>query len=154
MRLGRCYVGLVKLDRCAGVRSRSVAALALQTTLGTVTGVDRVRIILGFEFLLDVRLLFRVGNNHCIRRGFRGLESIRDGERDVLPIVTNDIVFERRPSLDADACKTRPQGRTKDFSDILTMKNRTYAGHLLRYRGVERGNFAAGDRRLDRNGIQ
>src|SRR6476620_7171982 len=69
-------------------------------------------------------------------------------------LVTNDIVFEGRPSLDADAGKTRPQGRTEDFPDILAMKNRAHAGHLFRCRGMELYDSAVGDRRPDRDGVK
>src|SRR6187200_3190518 len=106
MRFSRGDVGLIELDRCAGERSRSVTSFALQATLRTVTGHDRGRILVGFEMLFNVRFFFRVFNSDRIRCGFGALERVRHRKRDVLAIVTNDIVFEGWPSLDADASKT------------------------------------------------
>ena len=49
MRLGRRHVSLIELHRCAGEGAARVTALALQTTLRTVTGDDLVGIILGVQ---------------------------------------------------------------------------------------------------------
>ena len=54
---------------------------------------------------IDVRFLFRVGDANRVRRGFGALESVRHRERDVLAVVANDIVLERRPPFDADAVR-------------------------------------------------
>ena len=154
VRLGRRDVGLVELDRRAGESLVGVAALALQRLRGPNVVDHFVGLVVRLEVGVDVRLLLRVGRADGIGGGFGALERVRDGERDVLAVVANDVVFERRPALVDDAFESRPQGRAEDLSDVLAMKDRAHAGHLLGRRRVELDHPAVGDRRLDRHGIE
>src|SRR6476661_6455120 len=153
MRFGRCDVSLVELDPCAGKGPGRIAALALQALHRPVGGHDRVRIIIGGELVFDVRFLFRVGNDNRVRRSFGALESVRHRERDVLTVVANDIVLERRPPFDADAVDALPESRTENLPYVLTMQNRAHAEYLLRCGTVDLSDLSNGNRGLDRNGI-
>jgi hypothetical protein len=147
-------VGLVELHRCTGKRRGCIPAFTLHAHLGPVTRSDDLRIFVGCELEFDVRFLFRVANDNRVRRGFGALESVRDGERDVLTIITNDIVFERRPPFYADAFVALPSARTENFTDVFAMEDRAHAGHLFCRGRVEFGDSAIGDCGLDRHGIQ
>ena len=94
-------------------------------------GVNDFGIVVGFEVGLDVRLLLVIGDANRVGGGFGGLESVRHGERDVLAVVANDIVLERRAPLYTDAFEPFPLDRAEDLSDVLAMKNRPHAGHLF-----------------------
>src|SRR2546430_176001 len=102
-RLERHFAAKDQLDRCAGKGRRRIAALTLHALLRPVTRFDDLQIIVGCELEVDVRLLFRIGDDDSIRRGFGALESVRDGERDVLAVVANDIVLEGRTPFYANA---------------------------------------------------
>ena len=115
---------------------------------------NHVGIVVRFEVGLDVRLLLGVRHANRIGGGLGSLERVRHGERDVLAVVANDIVLERRAPLFADAFDPLSQDRAEDLADVLAMKNRAHAGHLLGRGGVELDDAAIGDRRLDRHGIQ
>ena len=102
MRLGRCHVGLVELNRCACKSGVGVAALAFQPVLGAIGSFNHFRVIVGFEIVFDVRLVLGVRYMDRVRGGLGGLESVRHSKRNVLPIITNDVVFERRAPLYTD----------------------------------------------------
>src|SRR6202043_3453905 len=104
-------VSLIELYRRAGKGSGRIAALALQALLRPVAGHHLVGIIIGGELVFDVRFLFRVANDNRVRRSFGALESVRHREHDVLAVVANDIIFERRPPFDADAVHAFPESR-------------------------------------------
>src|SRR5205823_9446815 len=129
--------GLVELDWRAGERALGITALALQPRAHGERGGNHFRLVVLFEFGFDVRLLFGVRDANRIGSGFGGLEGVRHSERDVLAVVANDIVFERRAALVADAFESRSLYRAEDLSDVLAMKNRSHAGHFLGRRGVE-----------------
>src|SRR2546423_1832814 len=153
VRLGWRNIGLIELHRCTGKGRRSIAALTLQALLRPVTRFDDLRIIVGCELGVDVRLLFRIGDDDGIRRGFGALESVRDGERDVLAVVANDIILKGWSPFYANTFIPLPSARTENFADVFTMKNRTHARHLFCRGRVELGNSTVGDRGLDRHGI-
>src|SRR6476469_8865844 len=111
MRLGRRDVSLVELDRRAGKGSGRTAAFALQALRRPVAGHDRVRIVVGGELVFDVWLLFRVTTDKRVLRSFGAHESGRHRERDVLAVVANTIVLERRPPCEADAAHALPGSR-------------------------------------------
>ena len=154
MRLGGRNVGLVELDRRARECGLGVAALALQTLLRTVGRRNLCRIVFGFEIGFDVRLVVGITNAHCVGGGFGSLESVRHRERNVLTIITNNIVLKRRAPLDTDAFESLPRGGAEDLSNVRAMKNSSHAGNLFRGSRVEILDFAAGNCRLDRHGIQ
>ena len=107
-----------------------------------------------FEVGLDVRLLLVVRHANRIGGSLGSLERVRHSERDVLAVVANDIVLERRAPLFADAFHPLSQGRAQHLANVLAMKDRAHTGHLLGRARIEFDNPAVGDRRLDRNGIQ
>ena len=104
--------------------------------------------------MFDVRLVLVVGHADRIGRAFGRFKSVGHGERDVLAIVTNHIVIERRAPLYANAVHPLSHDRAEDLSDVRAMKNSAHARHLFRRACVQFGDFAAGDRCLDRNGVQ
>src|SRR5262249_42521568 len=73
---------------------------------------------------------------------------------DVLAVIANDVVLERRTALLTDAFEPRLLDGAEDFSDVLTMKHRTHAGHFLGGARVESEHPAVGNGRLDGHGIQ
>src|SRR4029450_11650491 len=91
---------------------------------------------------------------HRVRSGFGGLESLRHGERDVLAIITNNIVLERRAPLYTDAFHSLSHDRAEDLSDVRAMKNSSHAWHFFGFGRIELLDFTVGDRRLDGNRIQ
>jgi len=64
---------------------------------------------------LNIRFFFRVCRSNCISRSLRGFESVSDDESDVLAVVTNFIVFERGPALQANALEARRRSGSKDL---------------------------------------
>ena len=117
-------------------------------------GDNHVGLVVRFEVSLDVRLLLGVRDANRIGGGLGSLERVRHSERNVLAVVANNIILERRAPLFADAFESRPRDRAEDLADVLAMKNRAHAGHLLGRGRVEFDHSAVGDRRLDRHGIQ
>ena len=103
MRLCRRDISLVDLDRGAGESGIGVAALTFQPLLRAERAGNYVGILVRFEVVFDVRLIFGVGDTDRISRGFGHLEGVRHGEGNVLAVVTNDIVIERRAPLFTDA---------------------------------------------------
>ena len=79
----------------------------------------------------------RTSSRTAVGGRFGSLERGRHSKRDVLAVVTNDIVFKRRPPLFADAFHSLLQDRAGDLADVLAMKDRAHAGHLLGRRRVE-----------------
>src|SRR5947208_6513028 len=148
VRLGWRDIGLIELHRCTGKGRRSIAALALHALLRPVTGSDDRRIIVGCELEFDVGLVFRVANDNRVRGGFGALESVSDGERDVLTIVANDIVLEGRTPFYANAFIPLPGARTENFSVVFPLKIRTPASRLFAGRGSDLGVLAVRDRAL------
>ena len=96
---GRRDVGFVELDGRGIERRFGVAALALQPLVRAEGGVDRFGFVVGFELHVDVGLFGLVADLHGIGGGFGGFESFGDGERHVLAVVADDIVFERRAAF-------------------------------------------------------
>ena len=108
MRLCRRDISLVDLNRGAGESGIGVAALTFQPLLRAERAGDHVGIVVRFEIEFDIRLVLGVGDADHISRGFCILERVRHGERDVLAVVANDIVIERRASLFTDAFHSLP----------------------------------------------
>jgi len=154
VRLGRRDIGLVELHRRPGERGVGVAALALQALAHGERGGNHVGLVVGFEIGVDVRLLLRVCDTNRVGRGLGGLERVRHRERDVLAVVPNHIVLERRATLVDDAGESRPLDRAEDLPDVLAMKDGPHPGHLLGRGRVELDHAAIGDGRPYRNGIE
>src|SRR5690349_20669900 len=108
-------VSIVELHRRAGERRVRIAALTIQALAWSKRRHDFVRFVVRFEMRCDVRLLARVGCTNRIRSRFRGLKRLRDSECDVLTVVTNNIIFERRPAHLANDRKSWPGNRPKDL---------------------------------------
>ena len=153
--LGRRDVGLVELDRRAG---RTRASASPRWLCRRSRGPNVVTTTSGSSsasrLVVDVRLLLGVRHPDRVRRGLGGLERVRHRERDVLAVVADDVVLERRAALVGDAGESRPRHGAEDLPDVLAMKDRSHAGHLLGRRRVELDHAAIGDRRPHRNRIQ
>ncbi len=152
--LGRHDVGLVELDRRARERLLDVSALALQALGRGEGGGHLVGLVVGHEIGGDVGLLLVVSGAHRVGRGLGALERVRHRERDVLAVVANVIVRERRATLVDDAFEAGSEGRAEDFPDVSAMQHGAHAGHLLGRCGVELRDAAVGDRGFDRDGVQ
>src|SRR5258707_3661062 len=113
--------------------------------LRAVAGGDYFGIIVGFEIIFDVRLVLGVGDTDRVRRSFGLLESVRHGERDVLAIITDDIVLERRAPLNTNAFHPPSQDRAEDLSDIFAMQNSSHPRHFFGPGAVEVPHVSAGD---------
>src|SRR5438067_1176216 len=111
MRLARRDIGLVELDRRICESGLDIAALTLQSLLRAERGGNHVSVLVRFKMSLDIRLVLGVCDTNRIGSGFGGLECVRYGERDILPVIANDIVLKRRTALFTDAFKSGPQGR-------------------------------------------
>src|SRR6185369_1736156 len=151
---GRRAVSLIELDGRTGKRGVSITTLALQSRHWSIAGKDDVRIVAGFEVRLDIVFFFCVGRTNCVGSSLGGFESVSHDESDVLAVVSDLVVFERRPALETDAIETRRRSGTKDLADIRAMKNFTYARHLLSRCDIERDQFAIRDRRLHWNAVE
>src|SRR5258707_13770921 len=114
VRLGRRDVGLVELDRRACESTLGVSALAVQALARPKSRNHLVRIVIRFEVGLDVRLLLRVRRANRIGGSLGGLESVCHSERDVLAVIANHIVLERRAPLFANSFESLSQRRAKD----------------------------------------
>ena len=154
VRLGWHDIGLVELDRRARKRLLDVSALALEALGRGEGGGHDVGLVVGHEIGGDVGLLLVVGGAHRVGRGLGALERVRHRERDVLAVVANVVVGERRATLVDDAFEAGPEGRAEDLPDVSAMEHRPHAGHLLGGGGVELRDAAVGDRRFDRHGVQ
>src|SRR6266436_7811692 len=137
MRFGRRDVGFVELDWRTGERGGGIAPVALQSRHWSVAGKDYVRIVGSFEVRLNIRFLFGVSRMNCIGGSLRSLKGIGDGESDVLTVVSDNVILEWGPALQADAIEARRRSGTKDPANVRAMKNRPYAGHLFRRRSIE-----------------
>ncbi len=154
MRLGRRDIGLLELDGGARESAFGISALALYPLDRTELGHHYRRLVVGLEPGVDVRLLLFVADPNRVGRGLGVLERVGNSQGDVLAVVANDIVLERRATLVGDAFESRSKGRTENSSDVLAMKDRAHARHLLGRGGVELAQSAVSDRRFDRHRIQ
>jgi len=66
-------------------------------------GGNHLGLVVRFEVGIDVRCLLGVRYANRIGSGFGRLERVRHRERDVLAVVANDIVLERRATFVHDA---------------------------------------------------
>ena len=118
VRFGRRDVGLIDLHRRARERAVGVAALALQPRRRRERRRDDIRLVVGFQFGIDVVRLRRIRHLHRIGGGLGLLERVGDGERDVLAVIANDVVLERRAALVHDPFEAGPLHRARDLSDV------------------------------------
>src|SRR5439155_12898267 len=86
--------------------------------------------------------------------GFSGFKGIRHSQSDILAVVADNVIFEGRASLVADAFESLALNRPEDLSDVLPMKDCSYARHFPGRSRVESGYFAFGDRCFDRHGVE
>ena len=154
MRLGGRDIGLVELDWRARKSALGIASLALQARSRSHCGGDDVRLVVGLQIGIDVRLLFGVGDANSVGGGFGCFEGVRHSQRDVLTVVADDVIFKWGTPLVGDTFESLSLNRAEDFADVLAMKDRSHAGHFLRCNDVEFGYFAVGDRCLDRHAIE
>src|SRR5262245_5093345 len=102
----------------------------------------------------DVRLFRGIRRANRIGGGSGSFEGVGHGQRDILAVIPNDVVFERWTSLFTDALKIWLRRRAGDLADVLAMKDRPHAGHLLGLGGIELDEPATRDGRSDRHGIK
>jgi hypothetical protein len=126
----------------------------LQAVVHAERARNHVGLVVRFQLDSDVRLLLGVRYADGGGGGCGGFERVRHRKRDVLAVIANDVVFERRATLVDDAFEPGSRDRTKDLADILAMKHRSHAGHFLGRVDVELDHTAIGDRRLNRHRIQ
>src|ERR1041385_1904256 len=144
-------VSVIELDWSICEGRVGIATLTIQAFARSKRGHDFVRLVVRDKMRVDIRLFNRVSCTNCIGSGFGSLKRFGYSECNVLAVVTNYIVFERRPSLFADTRESRPRNRPKDLADISAMKNGMHAGHLLSRRHIELSDPSIGDSRPDRN---
>src|ERR1700752_20510 len=154
VRFGWCDVSFVELDGRTGERGCGVAPVALESLHWSISSKDDVGIVARFEAVIPIGFFFGVRRTYSIGHRLGYLESIADSECDVLAVVSDHIIFEGGPALQADALKARRRSGTKDFADVPAMKDGTCARHLLRCRSIQREQFAIRDRGFHRHGIQ
>ena len=84
-----------------------------------------VRLVIRFEIGINVMLVSGVGDANRIGSGFGRLERVRHGKRDVLAVVANDIILERRATLIDDAVEPLVRERSeKSFRCFRDEKSR------------------------------
>src|SRR5882762_3721810 len=143
--LGRQAVGLIHPDLGLGERLLGVAALAFDLLV-------RLR----REALVHVRALLAVRDLHRFRGRHRLRERIGDGQRHVLPVIADDVVFERRARL-VDARHARAEfvidRRARQPADVPAVEDGANARHLLSGARVDSPNFSLGNRAADRHRV-
>src|SRR2546427_3336627 len=97
-------IGLVELDGGARESALGMSALALYALDRAVLGHHHRRLVVGLELGVDVRLSLFVADGNRVGRGLGVLERVGNSQRDVLAVVANDVVLERRATLVSDAC--------------------------------------------------
>src|SRR2546422_11267911 len=103
MRLGGRDIGLVELDWRARKSALGIASLALQTRSRSHCGGDDVRLLVGLQIGIDVRLLFGVGYANSVGGALGCFEGVRHSQRDVLTVVADDVIFKWRSAFVGDA---------------------------------------------------
>ena len=151
--LGWRDIYLVEFDVGASERVLGIPAMALQSWARAVGRENYVRVVVCFKVSLDVRLLLGVRRSNRIGSALGDFERVRHSKRDVLAVIPNHIVLEWRTPFLADASEPPFREGTEDFPNVLAMKNRTHARHLLRRDGVELEQPAVSNRCLDGHGI-
>jgi hypothetical protein len=140
--LGRYPVPGVDRDRRRGVGLCGIAALA--GDLG----------LLGDEVRIDVGRFGRVGHSDRVRGRLRLLERIGDRERDVLPVIANDVVVERRPRLVQHQGVREVRRYVRDRSEVSALQNGTHARHLPGAGRIDGRYRSFGDRRANGHGVK
>src|SRR5207245_9718466 len=108
-----------------------VAARALQALLRAKSGGNHLGLVIRLQIRLNVWFFLGVGRANRIGSGLGALERVRHSQGNVLAVVANDVVFERRAPLFADAFDSLSRGRTEDFSHFLPILNVAQAWHPL-----------------------
>src|SRR6516165_2969039 len=137
MRLERRDVNLVNLDRRACESSFGFTTFAFNPLHWPEGRHYFVWVVVSFEVQFDVRHFGGVCRDDGVGSGFGGFKRLRHGERDVLAVITNNVSFEWRPPLFADAREARPWDGTRDSADVAAMQDSTYTGHRFGCAGVE-----------------
>src|SRR5689334_25016715 len=147
-------VSVIELDGSLDERIVGIAALTVQALAQSKGCYDFVRLVVRYKMLLDVRFFSRIGCANRIGGSFSGLERLRYGECNVLPVVADYIIFEGRPAFFADTRESRPRDRTKDLADISAMKNGLDARHFLSGRRIELCDPSISNGRSDGNAVK
>src|SRR6266481_7797323 len=131
-------VGFVELDGRARKGTFGISPLALHSFNRAVSRKDYGRIVARLKMSFDIWRFFRVGGAHCIRGSFSSFEGVGHCKSDVLAVIVDHIVFERRPALFADAIEARRRSRAEDLADVPAVKNCSHPRYLLGSRSVQR----------------
>src|SRR5258706_8908958 len=121
VRLGRRDISLIELDGRGCESAIGVAALVVQAAAHAEGGGYRVRILVRVEARFDVRLLLRVRRVDRIGSGLGGLERFSHSQRNVLAVITNDVVLEWRAPPLSDAVANLFPGPAEDPSRIFSI---------------------------------
>src|SRR5258705_6373116 len=111
VRLGGRDIGLVELSLSACEGRIRIATLALQPGGGSEGGRDHVGFVVGLELGFYICFFRGVSYANRIGGGFGGLESVCDSQRNVLAVVADNVVFERRAALIGNAFESRSKSR-------------------------------------------
>src|SRR5437867_4311804 len=123
MRFGRRDIGLIELDGRARKCALGVAALALHALSRRERRLDDLGLVIGLEVGIDIVFVPGVRHADRISGGLGALERVRDGERDKLAVVSNDVVLEWRSPLVGDALESGFLNGAEYLSDVCAMKN-------------------------------
>src|SRR6266478_2487199 len=136
-------IGFIELDRGAGESPLCVSA-------GTIDP----RLFVRIKTRSDVRLLLAVAHLDGGRSGLCLLKGLSNDNSDVLTVVTNDIVFEGRPSFVQVRRNSRGWSASEQPSDVPPMVDSPNTRHLLSDRAFEAGDSALANGAANGNGIE
>src|SRR5215475_14641345 len=105
MRFGRRHVSLIEFHGGARESGVDIPALTLQAVPWAERRGNLIGVVVGFQMCFDVGLFRGIGRANRIGGGFGSFESVGHGERDILAVVANDVVFERWTPLFTDGLK-------------------------------------------------
>src|ERR1700722_1639921 len=95
-----------------------------------------------------------VGHLHRVGRGLSLFKIVRHGYSNVLAVVTDGIVLERRPSFVDDDREILVRRYSEETANILPVKDCSYAGHLFGSRSIQGGDRPLRNRGQNRHGVE
>src|SRR5438094_144814 len=124
MRLSGRDIDLIELDWRARKSALGIASLALQARSRSQCSQDDVRLLVGSQIGIHVRLVFGVGDANIVGGGFGRFEGVRHSQRDVLTVIADDVIFKWGTALVGDTFESLSLDRAEDLADVLPMKDR------------------------------
>ncbi len=110
--------------------------------LGVAANTLNLQFPFGFEIVTKVRFFRAIDNLDSGRGGLCLFECLGNGERYILAVVINDIIFKWRTSFVEISTKGQISRRPVQPANILAMQDCHNAWHLLGIRGVKSCNSA------------